>query len=703
MPSRRTVSSGAFVGNRDKTQPHASETGGPPPPAVWPWAPNWMQAGLWALMLVACAWGVLEVHSSNDTWIGLAAGRQIFSAPNFPHDFLKNFPKTDAFSFTFYGQTWYNQNWLSHVYLWVLYDWFGPNAVIYGTWAIGAAIFWFVLLATRLRTGSWLAAVLAGAAVGIASRDWLSARPATVQFFLLSALWLCLSALASPGSQRRWWPILLLLLIFGVWPHAHGSFVFGYGLVALFLGCNLVTWLVGRFSALRATITWSQAAAIVAIVAVTAVLGAVLSPFGLENYTHPLKVAESPVFRQIGEWIPPYLSANYPPVRRFWIALAVAGFCPLAALLLRAFDPANTGRTTSRRPVAKAAHPSTVLFDLAAVGLGLGMALFARRFAPTFSILATPALVAWTVRLGAPLSPWLRQRAKDLFILAGWPALVLLVFLTYNRARDEISAGFPADRPYDLLDRVTRLDAVPWTGIEFLRNNGLKPNALTEWTQAGPLFFLVPGLRVYIDGRSQQVYSEEHYLSYTLLTGAPPGREQDVNRLLEKWGTDTVLVRRSPSSARLVSALERQSSWKLMLITPREVLFLRAGTPFFAELGRRERAGELWWPDLTISDFARGTLLTETEPRDPYRAVSLWQSAVARDPGLGGVSYWRITAALVGSGQAAQAREYLRRERANLANPARDIAPEIRARLLDEIQNCEASIPKPPPQNQPGG
>ena len=656
---------------------------------VQPWAPAWMKSGLWVLFLICCAWGVLEVHSSNDTWIGLAAGRQILSEPQFP--------KADAFSFTFFGQTWYNQNWLSHLYLWVLYDWFGPNAAIYGTWAIAAAIFWFALAATRLRTQSWTAAVVAGILVAFASRDWLSARPATVQFFLLSAFWMSLSALAGPGSQRRWWPIVMLFILLGVWPHAHGSFLIAYGLVGLFLGCQLVTWFVGQFVGWRTTVTPRQVVALVAVALVTAVLGAALSPFGLDNYVHPFKVTSSDVFRRIGEWVPPYQRANYPPVLRFWGALGVAGGTLLLALAVRVLGAAPTAaapRRDARRLEAPPAQPSTILLDLAAVGLGVAMAFYARRFAPIFCILAAPTLTVWVLRLAAPTAAWLRQRAADLLVLAAWPVCVGVAWLTIVFAHRELVESFPDDRPYDLLDRVTRMDAVPYTSIEFLRRNELKPNIFTEWTQAGPLFFLVPGARVYIDGRSQQVYTEEHYLSYEALMsgGAGVGGERWVAERLEKCGTDSVLLRRGQNTIALLQTLDRLPVWKPVVITRNEVLLVRQGTALMDELARRERAGELWWPDTPDADYWRGLLYQGTAPQDSPRAVALWQSAVAKDAMLGLTLYARIALVLTDTGQGNAALAYVREERQRLANPPKGLPPELVARLVKELDRCEAAV-----------
>ena len=186
------------------------------------------------LFLAATAYGLLEVHGANDTWIGLAAGRQLLTA--------NTFPTTDTFSYTAYGQPWYNQNWLTHLCQYWLYSHVSPNAVVYGNWALCAGIFCLVLLAAHWRSGTWAGALLAASVVALGCRDFLNPRAATSGFLCLAALWALLCALEGQGEKRRWWPIFLLLPVLLVWGNAHGSFIFGYGVLALYVG----HWLVAR-------------------------------------------------------------------------------------------------------------------------------------------------------------------------------------------------------------------------------------------------------------------------------------------------------------------------------------------------------------------------------------------------------------------------------------------------------------------------
>ena len=219
------------------------------------WTKPILLIGPIALFLFATAYGVLEVHSSTDTWIGLAAGRQILNSDEFP--------TTDTFSFTFNGKPWYNQNWLTHVFQYWLYSKIAPNAVVYGTWTLAALVFFFTLLAAYWRSGTWIGATLAAAVVALGCRDFLSARPATTGFFCIAALWALICAVEGQRGKTRWWPIALLLPLMLVWGNAHGSFVFGYGVLALWVG----HWFVVRTINVRNSWIFSLAAVLIVMVA----------------------------------------------------------------------------------------------------------------------------------------------------------------------------------------------------------------------------------------------------------------------------------------------------------------------------------------------------------------------------------------------------------------------------------------------------
>lgn len=651
--------------------------------------PAWTQIGVVLFFLATCAFGVLEVHSSTDTWIGLAAGRQIMTSDQFP--------VADTFSYTFNGTTWFNQNWLSHVYFWLLYDHLGHDWVIYGTWAAAWGMFVCVLLATYFRGRSWLAATFAAAMVAGASRDWLSARPATIQFLCLGVLWLCISALLSQRGRSRWWPIPLLFLLFLGWPHAHGSFVFGYGMLFLFW----VLTLTARLLKLPTRVTTAQLIAVAFVACLTFVLGGLLSPYGWDNYTHFLKVTESPVFRKIGEWITPFGEARFPPVTRFWVAFGVFWTSLLVAFAMRMFGPEaapltederRRKRKADRRPRPRTTQWHVIAFDVLSVAIGLNMVLWARRFAPLFYILATPALVHWIVLLGRPLVPRLRGWARDVIIVASWVAAAYTVYITATLAHTELVKDVILDRPQDLLNRVTRADRSAQEIMDLLRKNNLKPNIFTEWTQAGLFMFFVPEAHVFIDGRSQQVYSEKHYLQYMALCAAPPSKAETVAMVLRSYGTDAVILPRSRDSSNLLVAFDSLRDWAPIYESPRGVMFADRDSELFEEIMRREAAGDLWWPDSAWALAARGRLAIMRRVPDADRALELFRAAAEESPRTAIEVYRFIVDILARQNRVDAARDYINAELARWQELT-DVEMPYRKAADAELHRLLASLP----------
>lgn len=707
--------------------------------------PGWALLGPILLFAAASAWGVLEVHSSTDTWIGLAAGRQILQETNWL-DIGRTFPKHDTFSFTFAGTVWYNQNWLSHVYFWLLHDTLGRSWVVFGTWAVAAGMFVLVGVAAWLRSGSWLAAIFGAALVAAASRDWLSARPATVQFFLFAALWVLFSALLAQRGKGRplpwrarepvvdagsgrvqagvWWPIILLVPLFLVWGNAHGSFVFGYALVGLFGAC----WAVARLAQLTAgrpnprspepglavyaargpAITDMQAAGGVIATAFALLLTIWLGPYGLENFTHPLKVVEDPQWREVSEWVPPYRPANFPPVQRFWIAFGVAVAAPIVALLLWLYDRDRYG---SHPPTAGpgAYRAQALFFDVASVLIGVMMAMWARRFAPLLYILATPALVTWVMMLGRRLAAPTQRRVRDLLVVGTWAAAVVVSFITYQRIHAELIDPFPAGPRYDLLDRVTCYHSVPGDGIRLLGENQLKANVITTWTDGGAVMFHAPSSRVFMDGRAQQVYSIEHYRLFHAIQSHPD--PNFVLAVLDRTNTDAALLPNGPRMQVLRGALADSREWLALYELQPWTLFLRVGSQPFAQLVERERSGRAWWPALSESYVARGLLWAFSgDDADVDRGVGLFRLAIASEPLQGLRCFGLATQLLMAKGRIADARAFVQQEQARLAMlcsvrwvqvscgvPAH-LPRELSLPLFRQLQLCASAITRSAPR-----
>jgi hypothetical protein len=347
---------------------------------------------------------------------------------------------------------------------------------------------------------------------------------------------------------------------------------------------------------------------------------------------------------------------------------------------------------------------NAVLFDVAAVGIGLYMAMFARRFAPLFYILATPALVTWIMQLARPLPARIKRYGRALVLLGAWTGAAVSAVVTYRLAYRELVTDVARGGTYDLLDRVTHNDHTPLAAVEFLRRNGLTPNVMTEWKVAAAIMFYVPGARVFIDGRAQQVYTEQEYMTYLGLLNAPPSQGAQVAQVLDRYGTDLLLLPNWDVTRRLIEVIERQPQWRLVLEEPMAAIWMRDGSRLLSELIERERAGTLWWPDNPETQWRHGLFLAGLQPPDTQRALPLWQTAVERRPSLGVRAYSWIVNALLKDGRPEEATEYLRQQRARLAKMQPDLPPDLHTQLSDAIRRCEALLPGyGTPQDRSGG
>lgn len=697
------------------------------------------------LYLAACAYGLLVVHGSTDLWIGLAAGRQILTA--------EQFPTRDTFSYTAYGRPWYNQNWLTHVAQYLLYSRLGPNAVIFATWATGLGIFVAVLAAAYWRSRSWPGALLAAAAVAAACRDYLSPRSATVGLLCLALLWALLCALAGQGHRRRHWPIVLLLPLLLVWGNAHGSFLFGYGLLGLYVAHWLIVRTIGKRRAwvfslvlvpalLLAAGLWygarpfdparpaasalvfgsaaisaenlaalvgilltyfgywaavrrlrpapalsgRQGAALVGVVVAAFVLTVLLGPFGIDNFLHPRKIAGSQVFRLVTEWRPAYrFGSDFPPVWRFWLVFGTGVVLATATALVARLR----GRSADQ---AETVRPASSPLDLVIVALGLALTIWARRFAPLCLILAGPIAVCWIARQLDRLRPAARPPARRVVMAAAGLGGLVLGYHSATTAYTELVTQF-ADHPdYNLLQRTVRYDLTPHDAIVFLRNNELHVNLLVEWSQAGVVMLEAPTARVFIDGRAQQVYDESHYAQYHLLLVAPDTPHPLLLRLLDRSQTDAVLLRRWERPKNLGLALEQSSAWIPVLLDSDYTLFLRRGSRGLAELGERLRRGEEWRPNTPAALATRGLVWEALEPPNLLNALDCWRRAVRQNPTVGRLCFPHMTRVLLALGRGQEAERLISDYEQLLEQPFTGLPPRVRQDLLATLAGCRQML-----------
>ncbi len=733
--------------------------------------PAWLSAVLLApalLLLAACTvYGITEVHSSTDTYIGLAGGRAILEATD-------GFPVADTMSYTFQGEPWLNQNWGTHLVQYWLYRDFGPDAVIWGTWAMSASIFLCTLAAVWFRTRSLLGGLVAASVVAYGCRDFISARPATTGFFAMSAMWMLICALeGTSGSCRRRWPLVGIFVLLFLWGNSHGSFIFGYVIFGLFitywaivhlwrryvrhlpdgilLGINVVLaliTLVACWYACGKTLNekWfamgppmggsaylGQARAIVVLASIVlsiallyqfmidrrrepsvalwqvggvcaALVAAflatwVLGPFGWENFVHGQEVGESEVWRSVSEWNPPYFPvAAFPPFDRIKMIMIFSTALLIVVGAVRIYALFGTPRqTATEAPAEGRAWPRLTAFDVLAIGIGLILTFFARRFAPVFLLFAAPGVTAWVILVVRQV-PEVARRAPYVVSAA---CLIMLIpaGMEARGAIERINSFYPEDAEVGLLEKVTRFDATPNGLLDYLAKNEIAANLMTEWTQAGMVMFFAPQSRVYMDGRAQQVYDVDHYQRYTKVVMGNRTTPEAIYAELDRTRTNMVMLRYGHGRA-LEAAIQRNSNWIPLMAGAKGVLMIRRDDPLIQEIRARADRGEEWRPNTASAQMGLGFLYRFSDPPDPARAMSEWVSAVQRDMTTGRVLYRYIVGELAGAGAYGQAANFIRREQNRLRQS--QYSQKTKDFLANQLRICERLLVQTRQQNQAG-
>lgn len=631
-------------------------------------------AGVFFLLAVTHAVFVSQIET--DFWISLASGRWMAE-----HQAIT---RTDSFTYTFEGKPWWNQNWLSHVAIFGLYDKLGPTGSLLAMWLAAGAIFGIVAWRTGVRCGSATVGLLAGGLAAIPCRGYLGPRPAVFGLLCLAVIWVCLQGLWDDRRGRRWWPAIPLAIVLTLWGCLHGSFIYGYAWVGLYVACWVLTRVVGskRPVASPVQVASTGGAAIVAFV-VTLIAG----PYGWANFTHPFTVAGSAEWRTVFEWRPPWMPAAYPPVAGFWWVLAGVLAAPIVVAAMRSAERGRRVELLDERPCRAS------LFGLASFAATFAMAMWARRFIPMWCIVAPEIVAGGLLRLGRSIEPG-RDRAlrKGAAISAFAAAAILATAAAYD-VRDASRVGSPGAAP-NLMAWAVGHDYMPNDGIEFLRRNGLRVKLFTDWVNAAPVMFLDPEVKVFNDGRAQQLFDVQHFRDYRTVISMNPQDAAEAGRILDASGTEAILA--MPRVAQLDGSVDRtmrdSKHWLLTLATKDSFLFVRKPSPTLDQLGRMLREGTAWWPESARSKATEANILLETQPRDEARALQLLQQAVLEEPGLGRSAYQVMGSIWQRNGQRDEAFRYYESEAARLTRPGVSIDSGLRSQLLQILERCAAAF-----------
>jgi hypothetical protein len=231
------------------------------------------------LLLVGALFLSIVSRADPDLWGHVRYGQDVLAEGRLP--------ATATYTFTAADQPWINHENLAEIAFAGAMNAVGPAGLGIIRGVLGLAVMGLVLAAARRERVGLPATALTVVLVGWNLGCWWTARP---QLFTNAGFAAMIFLLDRGG---RW--LALVPLLFVAWANAHGGFVAGLLLLALYLGCRGIEALVrdGRAA-------WPRVAALTTL-GVVAALATLITPYGIE-YAVWLFRDLSPPRPEISEW-----------------------------------------------------------------------------------------------------------------------------------------------------------------------------------------------------------------------------------------------------------------------------------------------------------------------------------------------------------------------------------------------------------------
>jgi hypothetical protein len=519
------------------------------------------------LALLTCT--SLSVRLLGDAGIGwhIRTGQQILVS--------HAVPRVDSFSSTMSGKPWFAWEWLYDVIAGGLERWAGLNAVVWFTAVVIAGVFaWTFRLLIRRGTNVFVALVLVLLAASASMIHFL-ARPHVLSWlFTLAWFWILDSSesdcsqprSAEPsgaGSRRRLWLLPLLML---VWVNAHGGFLVGFVLLAIY--CVSAVWSALRlkddkFDEFLAKMRWQAQASNLMLAGFASAVASLANPYGWKLHLHIYRYLSN---RFLMEHIDEFQSPNFHGVAQKCFALLV--LAAMVALATRVRD-------------LRASEGMVILFALYS-------GFYASRNIPVSSLLLAlvigPLLSDAIANLGVR-NIWLRKRMACMAAFTERMGAVESSLHGHLWAIAAIALTCWIAGHGGTLGQTRWMDAhfdgkrFPIAAVDFLDRKSAEAmgaeqsEAVTvpDYWGGYLIYRLYPRTLVAVDDR-HDLYGEEFFKSYLKMVHVEPGWDG----LLEQYHARRVLV---PKSSALANILEKSPPWKSIYADDVAVIFERNATP----------------------------------------------------------------------------------------------------------------------------
>jgi hypothetical protein len=458
----------------------------------------------------------LSGFEESDIWWHLRDARTLIQN----HIFLRS----DTYSFTAFGSPWINFEWLAEIPYYLAFRTFGLQGILLMYFAVLIAIFASVYYrACRAGADCKDAAI---ATLGAICLGIVSMGPRTLLFG-----WLCLMVLllVLDSFRRTSRGLWLLPPLFALWINLHGSWIFGFVVLAVTIASGMIEGEWGLVAAER----WSRPQMRkLSLVSCASIVALFLNPFGYKLVIYPfdLLLRQQSMMQYIDEW----QSVDFGNVNGK-LALAMI-FAVLAAAL---FSPKRWR-----------------LDEALLTGFAVWSALSHQRFLFFAGLIIAPIL-APRLKLFTAYEPELDKPWLNAIIIAGVIASLIIVFPPAAQLRDKVDTKFPMG------------------ALTFMQRNHLNGRLFNQYSWGGYIDWNAPEMKPGIDGRADIfVYNGvfNDFLGAMALNNSLA--------TLDKYRIDYVLIGAREPMAYL---LARSPAWQPMYSDDLAVLFERAAPGANAE------------------------------------------------------------------------------------------------------------------------
>ena len=491
-------------------------------------AARWI-ARSWAL-LAACSalYFLADNEADNDLWVHLFTGERIVR--------LVALPRVDDLSYTAAGSAWVDHEWLTQAAFATIYNGLGSTGLWLCKLAVALVTAWLVWVPVPRRSRSpWVRGPVMVLVLATLARGY-AIRPQIVTYLGVAALLAGFDRFYGPRSRPAAAAIVALVAAgFVLWVNAHGGFIVGLGIVALFAAAPGSAPAADPHTDRAATANEQGPPPLVLRLGMLAgALGAMaLNPYGVSLVGYLLAEVNAP--HPLTEWQPVHFAD--PAQLPFFILLgALLATLPFA-------------RTLRRRP-----------WWAALVAVAALTALRQQRHVPLFALCAAAPLAEQADAALTALGGRLQLRLSSAAIAAIAIGLAGLAV---------VQIGLLAERLWLARGRIVYAAAdYPVGALRFAREHGLRGNLAVPLDWGGyALWHAAPAIKVSLDGRFATVYPrtvvDDNFAFY----------RGDAARLLDAYDTTLVLV---PQGAR--TALDGRPGWQLLYADRVAGLFAKSAT-----------------------------------------------------------------------------------------------------------------------------